>query len=169
MERTIQRSDVGEQATRECWDGGHGSAITPFQLPDESPNWDEWRLHHSEENPDKDYPIGFKESWSFGKVVFKGYYRYNWTEASLHRALGSWTGDSVKYAASRLLGVNQVGCTYSIRIRGISVTVSGGSGTLQRLIAMAIRLKCSELQLASSQVEGNVSRGCPETTQESEE
>nr|UHS72060.1 MAG: putative symptom severity modulator [Zeavirus sp.] len=169
MERILQGSDAREQATGERWDGGHGGSITPFKFPDESPSRDEWRLHHCSEDSNKDNPLGFKESWGFGKVVFKRYYRYDWKEASLHRALGSWTGDSVNYAASRLLGVDQVGCTYSIRIRGISVTISGGSGTLQRLIAMAIRLKCSELQLASSEVEGDVSRGCPETHQECEE
>jgi len=169
MERIVQGSDAREQAISERWDGRCGGTITPFKLPDESPNWNEWRLHHCEENPNKDYPLGFKESWSFGKVVFKRYYRHDWTETSLHRALGSWTGDSVNYAASRLLGINPVGCTYSIRIRGVSLTISGGSGTLQRLIEMAIRLKCTELQLASSEVEGYVSRGCPETHKECEE
>lgn len=162
MERIIQRSDAREQTQCECWDGGRGNSITPFELPDESPSRDEWRIHHSSENPYQDYPLGFKESWSFGKVVSKGYYRYDWKKASLHRALGSWTGDSVNDAASRLLGVNQVGCTYCIRIRGLSVTISGGSGTLQRLIAMAIRIKCQELQFATSEVESVVSRGRPE-------
>ena len=165
MERTLQGSDVRQQATGERWDGGRGSTITPFKFPDESPSWNEWRLHHSEENTDKDHPLGFKESWSFGKVVFKRYHRYDWKEASLHRALGSWTGDSVNNAASRLLGINPVGCTYSIRIRGISVTISGGSGTLQRLIEMAIRLKRTELQLAACEVDSDVSRGCPEADQ----
>nr|UHS72089.1 MAG: putative symptom severity modulator [Tombusvirus sp.] len=161
MERAVQRSNVGKQITGECRVGGCGSTITPFQLPDESPNWFEWRFHHCEENPDKDHPLGFKESWSFGPVIFKRYLRYDWKKASLHRVLGSWTRDSVNIAASRLLGVNPVGCTYCIRIRGVSVTVSGGSGSLQRLIEMAIRLKFTELQSATNEVEGFVSRGCP--------
>ena len=71
MERTVQGSDAREQAASERWDGGHGSTITPFKFPDESPNWDEWRLHHCETDTNKDNPLGFKESWSFGKVIFK--------------------------------------------------------------------------------------------------
>nr|UPE52104.1 symptom severity modulator [Cucumber Bulgarian latent virus] len=165
MERIVQGDHTGKQAVGECWDGRYGSTITPFQLPDESPNRDEWRVHHCETNPYKDYPLGFKESWGFGKVVFKRYYRYDWKETSLHRVTGSWSGDTVNYAASRFFGVNQIGCTYSIRIRGISVTLSGGSGTLQRLIEMAIRIKLSELQLASDEMEGHVSGGCPEADQ----
>nr|BCH36671.1 predicted silencing suppressor protein [Sikte waterborne virus] len=165
MERAIQGSDAREQANSERWDGGCGSTITPFKFPDESPGLHEWRLHNSEESEDKDHPLGFKESWSFGKVVFKRYLRYDGTEASLHRALGSWERDSVNDAASRFFGVSQIGCTYSIRFRGSCLTLSGGSRTLQRLIEMAIRTKCTMLQLTPGEVDSNVSRGCPEGTE----
>nr|UHS72123.1 MAG: putative silencing suppressor protein [Tombusvirus sp.] len=164
MERIIQGSNAREQANSERWDGGCGGTITPFKLPDESPSLHEWRLHNSEESEDKDHPLGFKESWSFGKVVFKRYLRYDGTEASLHRALGSWERNTVNDAASRFLGLSQIGCTYSIRFRGSCLTLSGGSRTLQRLIEMAIRTKHTMLQLTPSEVEGNVSRGCPEGT-----
>nr|ALJ30187.1 silencing suppressor [Carnation Italian ringspot virus] len=165
MERAIQGSDAREQANCERWDGGCGSTITPFKLPDESPSFNEWRIHNSEESEDKDNPLGFKESWCFGKVVFKRYFRYDGTETSLHRVLGSWERDSINDAASRFFGVNQIGCTYSIRFRGSCLTLSGGSRTLQRLIEMAIRSKRTMLQLTPSEVEGNVSRGCPEGTE----
>lgn len=162
MERAIQGSDAREQANSERWDGGRGSTITPFKLLDESPSLHEWRLYNSEESENKDHPLGFKESWSFGKVVFKRYLRYDGTEASLHRALGSWERDTVNDAASRFLGVSQIGCTYSIRFRGSCLTLSGGSRTLQRLIEMAIRTKRTMLQLTPCEVEGDVSRRCPE-------
>lgn len=162
MERTIQGSYAREQAASERWDGRSGSTFTPFKLPDESPSLHEWRLHNSEESEDKDHPLGFKESWSFGKVVFKRYLRYDGTEASLHRALGSWERNSVNDAASRFLGFGQIGCTYSIRFRGSCLTLSGGSRTLQRIIEMAIRTKLTMLQLAPCEVAGDVSGGCPE-------
>ncbi|AAA42906.1 p20 protein [Cucumber necrosis virus] len=162
MERAIQRSDAREQANSERWDGRCGGTITPFKLPDESPSLLEWRLHNSEESEDKDHPLGFKESWSFGKVVFKRYLRYDGTETSLHRTLGSWERNSVNDAASRFLGVSQIGCTYSIRFRGSCLTLSGGSRTLQRLIEMAIRTKRTMLQLTPCEVEGNVSRRRPQ-------
>nr|QVX32684.1 silencing suppressor [Cymbidium ringspot virus] len=165
MERAIQGSDVREQADSECWDGGGGGTTSPFKLPDESPSLHEWRLHHSEESENKDNPLGFKESWSFGKVVFKRYLRYDGAETSLHRALGSWERDSVNDAASRFLGLSQIGCTYSIRFRGTRLTLSGGSGTLQRLIEMAIRTKRTMLQPTPSEAEGNVSRRRPEGTE----
>jgi len=41
MERIVQRSDAREQAISERWDGRCGGTITPFKLPDESPNWNE--------------------------------------------------------------------------------------------------------------------------------
>nr|WPR18178.1 MAG: hypothetical protein [Carnation Italian ringspot virus] len=169
MERAIQGNDAREQANGERWDGGSGSSISPFKLTDESPSWTEWRLHNDETNSNHDNPLGFKESWGFGKVVFKRYLRYNRTETSLHRVLGSWTGDSVNYAASRFFGVNQIGCTYSIRFRGVSVTISGGSRTLQHLCEMAIRSKQELLQPAPIEVESDVSRGCPEDTEVFEE
>nr|WOC94070.1 viral suppresor of RNA silencing [Krkavce tombusvirus 1] len=169
MERTIQRSNAREQAYSERWNGGYGNSLTPFKLPDESPSLNEWRLHHGEESENKDHPLGFKESWSFGKVVFKRYLRYDGTEASLHRALGSWERNSVINAASRFFGVNQIGCTYSIRFRGSCLTLSGGSRTLQRLIEMAIRTKCTMLQLTPCEMESVLSRGCPEGTETFEE
>nr|WRQ65094.1 tombus P19-like silencing suppressor protein [Tolivirales sp.] len=162
MERAIQGSDAREQAYSERWDGAQGGIITPFKLPDESPSLHEWRLHNSEESEHKDHPLGFKESWGFGKVIFKRYLRYDGTEASLHRALGSWERDSVNDAASRFLGLGQIGCTYSIRFRGSCITASGGSRTLQCLIDMAIRIKREMLQPTPSDMEGNVSRECPE-------
>nr|QXV86640.1 silencing suppressor [Tombusviridae sp.] len=165
MERIIQTGDAREQANSERWDGGVGDTITPFKLPDESPNLHEWRLHNSEENEYQDRPLGFKESWGFGKVVFKRYLRYDGSETSLHRALGSWERNSINNAASRLLGLDQVGCTYSIRFRGSCLTISGGSRTLQRIIELAIRTKQTMLQLTPSEVESNVSRGCPEGTE----
>lgn len=165
MERAIQGNDAREQANSERWDGGSGGTTSPFKLPDESPSWTEWRLHNDETNSNQDNPLGFKESWGFGKVVFKRYLRYDRTEASLHRVLGSWTGDSVNYAASRFFGFDQIGCTYSIRFRGVSITVSGGSRTLQHLCEMAIRSKQELLQLTPNEMESNVSRGCPEGTE----
>lgn len=163
MERVIQGDNAREQANRERWDGGCGDTITPFKFPDESPSFNEWKqLHNSEESEDKDHAFGFKESWCFGKVVFKRYLRYDGTETSLHRALGSWQRDSVNDAASRFLGFGQIGCTYCIRFRGSCLTISGGSGTLQRLIEMAIRTKRTMLQLTPSDMESTISRGCPE-------
>jgi len=149
MAKALQGSSVTQQ---DHYSGGGGDgrgSISPFKLPDQTPTHYEWGLHHSEENPDKDCPIGFKECWSFGKVVFKRYYRYDWKETSLHQATQSWDRDSVITSASRLLGINQVGCTYSIRIRGVAVTISGGSGALPRIIDMAIRAKHYELLNAS--------------------
>ena len=162
MERAIQGNDAREQAYGERWNGGPGGSTSPFQLPDESPSWTEWRLHNDETNSNQDNPLGFKESWGFGKVVFKRYLRYDGTETSLHRVLGSWTGDSVNYAASRFFGFDQIGCTYSIRFRGVNVTISGGSRTLQHLSEMAIRSKQELLQLTPVKVESDVSRERPE-------
>ncbi|AAG21219.2 p19 protein [Maize necrotic streak virus] len=170
MERAIQGSDAWQQTGGQRRVGGCGDSFAPFQLPDESPTSDEWRLHHDAYDPDTDCPLGFKEFWSVGKAISKRYHRYDWKEASLDRALGSWQGDKVITEASRFLGVDQVSCTYSIRVRGVSITLSGGSRALLRLVSMADRIKRSELQFATSAVESVVSRGCPEeeTPKESE-
>lgn len=169
MERTIQGNDAREQAYGERWNGGYGSTTSPFKLPDESPSLNEWRLHNDEKNTSEDNPLGFKESWSFGKVVFKRYIRYDGTESSLHKALGSWERDTINNAASRFLGSGQIGCTYCIRFRGSCLTLSGGSGALQRLIEMAIRTKRTMLQLTTYDVDGYISRRCPEGTKAFEE
>nr|UHS72153.1 MAG: hypothetical protein 2 [Tombusvirus sp.] len=160
MERAIQGDDAGEPLDSKCWDGGCGSSITPFQFYDETPCFDEWRLHNNEKTANNYSASGFEESWSFGKVVFKRHYRYDGTEASLDRALRSWTGDSVNNASHRFFGADQIGCTYSIRFRGPRVSVSGGSRTILDIIEMAIWTKFKVLQLTHQQVEGAISRGC---------
>lgn len=160
MERALQGDNAREQANCERWTGGCGSSITPFQFSDESPTLNEWKLHHDEKNPDNDHPIGFKEVWSFGSVVFKRYYRYDGSQASLHRVLESWTGNTVNASACRLLGSEQRGCAYSIRFRGTSLSVSGGSRALQHIIEMAIWTKLKVLQFTPSELESPVSRGC---------
>jgi len=166
MERALQGDDAREQADSERWTGGCGSSITPFQFSDESPSLNEWRLYNDEKNTGNNHPIGFKEVWSFGSVVFKRYYRYDGSQASLHRVLGSWTGDSVNNAAHRFFGTNQIGCAYSIRFRGSSISVSGGSRTLQHLIEMAIWTKLKVLQFTPSEMESPVSRGCLDVTED---
>ncbi len=150
MERIVCTSNNGKHPDSECRDGEHRNSVTPFKFPDESPTWNEWRLYHSQEDQHQDYPLGIKECWSFGKAIFKRYYRHDWTESSVHRLSGSWTRDSVEAAASRFLGINQISCAYSIRVRGVNVSVSGGSGTLQRIIEMALR--CKQEQLLSTQI-----------------
>lgn len=162
MERVIQIDNLREQAKRERWDGGSGDSVSPFQYPDESPSVTEWRIHNAETDTNQDCPLGFKESWSFGKVVFKRYYRHDFSEASLDRNLGSWTRDTVNTTAHRLLGSEQCGCTYSVRIRGACVTISGGTSALSRLIDMAVWTKQGMLQSPCGKVESTVSGGCPE-------
>lgn len=150
MERIVCTGNDGQLTDNGCWDGEHRNTVTPFKFPDESPTWNEWRLHHSQTDQHQDYPLGIKECWSFGKAIFKRYYRHDWTESSVHRLSGSWSRDSVEAASSRFLGLNQISCAYSIRVRGVNVTISGGSGTLQRIIEMALR--CKQEQLLSTQI-----------------
>nr|UHS72340.1 MAG: hypothetical protein 2 [Tombusviridae sp.] len=156
MERVVQASCPEECSHSECWDGGSRNCITPFQLPDETPSWDEWRIHHDQEDNYKDCPLGVKERWCFGKVIFKRYYRHDWTMSGTNRVIGSWSRDSVNTAALRLCGINQVSCSYSIRVRGVTLNVSGGSRTLQCLIELAIRTKLQALQLTSSETESRL-------------
>lgn len=165
MERALQGNYAREQAHSERWNRGSRDPLSPFQLDDESPSLAEWRLHNNEKNPNQNHPPCVKEMWSFGPVVYSRCYRYDGSEASLHRILGSWSGDSVNNAARRFHGPVQVGCAYSIRFRGVSSTTSGGTRTLQHISQMAIRAKQQLLQLAPSEDESSVSRGCPEGTE----
>lgn len=160
MERAVQGDDAREPLNSECRIGGCGSSITPFQFLDETPCFDEWRLHNNEKTANNNSASGFEESWSFGPVVFKRYFRYDGTEASLDRVLGTWSRDSVNHAAHRFFGANQIGCAYSIRFRGPRLSVSGGSRTLLDLIEMAVWTKFKVLQLTPQQVESAISRGC---------
>lgn len=169
MERDLQGSDDGEQTYSRRWDGREGGTITPFQLPDQTPTRHDWIVHHGEENIDKDYPIGFKECWCFGEVVSKRYYRFDWTQASLHTALGSWTRSSVVDAAHRLRVCSKAGYSYCIRIRGVSITLSGGPSTLQRLTEMALRVKREQLQFAIIDHDRSVSGRCTQAHRATEE
>lgn len=162
MERAVQAGSDGQSDGRQGRNRRHGDGSSPFKLSDEAPTVAEWRVHHDSTVDHTDLPLGFKESWNIRKVVFARYHRYDWKEASLHRALGSWDGNSVESAACRLHGTGERGVSYSIRIRGVSITLSGGENALHRLIGMAIRIKHSELQFATNEVESDLSRGCSE-------
>lgn len=161
MEREDKLNNARQQARSERRDGGSGDIPGPFKLPDESPDWHECRIHNDETIPNSNCTLGFKECWSFGKVVYKRYYRFDGTETSLFRAATTWTGDTVGVTALGLFGADKFGCTYCIRFLGLSVSVPGSSGALQHMCEVGLRAKLHLLQYAGHNVASCISRGCP--------